>query len=105
MRLSEDQPLHPEVRAELEAIDATLRGEPVDPVHAELAELALLVAAARPQMPADAIEALDAKIARRFVPLSASPQAGDSAVKPPRCRRVELLRGLGGHLRPLRRQQ
>ncbi len=76
MRLSEDQPLHPEVRAELEAIDATLRGEPVDPVHAELAELALLVAAARPQMPADAIEALDAKIARRFVPLSAGPQAG-----------------------------
>ncbi|MGO9973992.1 MAG: DUF4349 domain-containing protein [Solirubrobacteraceae bacterium] len=78
MRLSEDQPLHPDVRAELEAIDATLRGEPVDPMHAELAELALLVAAERPQMPAEAAEALDAKIARRFVPLSAGPQAGGS---------------------------
>ncbi len=64
--------------AELEAIDATLRGEPVDPVHAELAELALLVAASRPQMPAEAAEAHDAKIARRFVPLSAGPQAGGS---------------------------
>ena len=78
MRLSEDQPLHPDVLAELEAIDATLRGEPVDPVHAELAELALLVAAERPRMPAQATEALDAKIARRFVPLSAGPQAGGS---------------------------
>ena len=44
MRPSEEMPLDPEVLAELEAIDATLAGEPVDPIHAELAELALLLA-------------------------------------------------------------
>jgi hypothetical protein len=49
--------------AELEAIDATLRGEAVDPVHAELAELALLLSADRPTLPAAAGERLDQRMA------------------------------------------
>ena len=51
------------VLAELEAIDATLRGAPVDPSHAELAELALLLVAGRPQMPEDVGRRLDHKLA------------------------------------------
>jgi uncharacterized protein DUF4349 len=51
------------VFAELEAIDATLRGAPVDPSHAELAELALLLAAGRPEMPEDVGVRLDQKLA------------------------------------------
>ena len=66
MRLSEDLPLDPEVLAELDAIDATLRGEAVDPAYADLAELALLVAADRPQMTVDAAQSLDGAVARRF---------------------------------------
>ncbi len=79
MRLSEDLPLDPVVLAELEAIDATLRGEAVDPAHAELAELALLLAADRPQLPAEAARSLDAAVARRFVPVVAGPRAGGDA--------------------------
>jgi len=51
------------VLAELEAIDATLRGAPVDPSHAELAELALLLVAGRPEMPEDVGVRLDQKLA------------------------------------------
>jgi hypothetical protein len=51
------------VLAELEAIDATLRGAPVDPSHAELAELALLLVAGRPEMPEDVGTRLDQKLA------------------------------------------
>jgi hypothetical protein len=71
MRLSEDLPLDPEVLAELDAIDATLRGEAVDPRHAELAELALLLADQREMMPARAASSLDAAVARRFAPVPA----------------------------------
>ena len=49
MRRLDDDPIDPEIAAELDAIDATLAGEPVDPQHAELAELALLLAATRPR--------------------------------------------------------
>ena len=42
-------PIDPELLAELEAIDATLAGEPVEPVHAELAEVALILRAERPE--------------------------------------------------------
>jgi len=76
MRQSEDMPLDPEVFAELEAIDATLAGEPVDPAYAEIAELALLLAATR-ELPADEFaEKLDARVARRFfeLPTPASPR-------------------------------
>jgi hypothetical protein len=76
MRQSEDMPLDPEVFAELEAIDATLAGEPVDPAYAEIAELALLLAATR-ELPTDEFaQKLDARVARRFfaLPTPASPR-------------------------------
>ncbi|MGC9220178.1 MAG: hypothetical protein ACP5H2_02345, partial [Solirubrobacteraceae bacterium] len=41
--------IDPQVLAELDVIDATLAGEPVDPSYAELAELALLVADLAPR--------------------------------------------------------
>jgi hypothetical protein len=70
--------MDPEVLAELEAIDATLRGDAVDPAHAELAELALLLAADRPQMPPDAARSLDDAVARRFAPAPAGDGSGIS---------------------------
>jgi hypothetical protein len=66
MRQSEDYPLDPELLAELEVIEATLAGEIVDPLHAELAELTLLLAAERPRLPDDAARRLDARVAQRF---------------------------------------
>ncbi|MGO9753696.1 MAG: DUF4349 domain-containing protein [Solirubrobacteraceae bacterium] len=80
MRLSEDRPLDPEALAELGAIDATLRGEAVDPAQAEVAELALFLAAERPQMPAEAAQSLDRMLARRFAPVVAGPRAGGGAL-------------------------
>lgn len=76
MRQSEEIPLDPEVLAALEAIDATLAGEPVDPDHAEIAELALLLAATREVPSARFSEMLDARVARRFgtVPAAVSPR-------------------------------
>ncbi|HTU30405.1 MAG TPA: DUF4349 domain-containing protein [Solirubrobacteraceae bacterium] len=60
------EPLEPEVLAALEAIDATLHGEPVDPEHAELAELALILRDERP-VPTDAFLArLDRRVQDRF---------------------------------------
>jgi hypothetical protein len=61
-----DEPIDPDIAAQLEAIDATLAGQPVDPEHAELAELALLLAAERPE-PADQFAAqMDERVGRRF---------------------------------------
>ena len=99
MRLSEDLPLDPEVIAELDAIDATLRGEAVDPKYAELAELALLIATDRPQPPPEAAESLDALVARRFEP-SAAPAgegrgAGSTTSRRPRLTRWALRPSLG----------
>ncbi len=60
------EPLEPEVLAALEAIDATLHGEPVDPEHAELAELALILRDERP-VPREAFLArLDRRVQHRF---------------------------------------
>jgi hypothetical protein len=66
MRRLDDTPLDPEIAAALDAIDATLAGEAVDPRHAELAELALLVAAERPEPQPAAAAALDERVQRRF---------------------------------------
>jgi hypothetical protein len=60
--------MDPDVVAQLDAVDATLAGEPVDPRHAELAELALLLAAARPAVDPEFARELDARVARRFAP-------------------------------------
>jgi uncharacterized membrane protein (Fun14 family) len=73
MRPFEERPLDPELLAELDAIDATLAGEPVDPAHAEIAELALLLTATRERPSQEFTRTLDARVARRFV---AAPVAG-----------------------------
>lgn len=74
MRRLDETPLDPEVAASLEAIDATLAGDPVDPAHAELAELALLLAAERPQPAPAFAQALDDRVAQRFP--AGQPSAG-----------------------------
>src|SRR5271156_2260096 len=59
-------PLEPEVEAALEAIDATLAGDPVDPGDAELAELALILRADRPAVSESFAVAMDARVRDRF---------------------------------------
>jgi hypothetical protein len=67
MRRLDGAPLDPVIATSLEAIDATLAGDPVDPAHAELAELALLLAADRPQPTSIFVSALDERVRQRFV--------------------------------------
>ncbi len=62
-----EQPPTPEAIAALTAIDATLAGDPVDPEHADVAELALLIAADRPVPAREFAEKLDRRVANRFV--------------------------------------
>jgi hypothetical protein len=69
------EPLEPEVVAALEAIDATLQGEPVDPELAELAELALILRDDRPAADPAFLNRLDRRAAARFAPLPRSPRA------------------------------
>jgi hypothetical protein len=78
MRRLDDTPIDPEIEACLDAIDATLAGEPVDPRHAELAELALLLADERPRPSAAFAAEMDARVARRFAaaPAPASSRGG-----------------------------
>ncbi len=68
MRQLDDKPLDPEVVSALDAIDATLAGDPVDPEHAESAELALLLVAERPVPRAEFSRSLDQRVASRFSP-------------------------------------
>jgi uncharacterized membrane protein (Fun14 family) len=56
----------PEVTATLEAVDATLAGEAVDPRYADVAELALLLQAERPTPTSGFATRLDERVARRF---------------------------------------
>jgi hypothetical protein len=58
--------MDPDVLADLDAIDATLAGEPVDPSFADLAELALLLAHAAPRPEPEFGRDLDRRVARRF---------------------------------------
>jgi hypothetical protein len=68
-------PIDPEVAATLDAIDATLAGEPVDARYADIAEIALLLAADRPEVPPAFAHSLDQKVERRFAaPASQRPQ-------------------------------
>src|ERR1700761_6309003 len=66
MRWADDEPLTPEVAGTLMAIDATLEGDPVDPEYAELAELALILRADRPEPSTAWSTELDARVSRRF---------------------------------------
>jgi Domain of unknown function (DUF4349) len=71
MRLLDQGPMDPDIAEELAAIDATLAGEPVDPRHAELAELALLLRSERPRISEGFASQLDARAAKRFEPAAA----------------------------------
>jgi uncharacterized protein DUF4349 len=64
--MTEPEQFDPEIVATLEAIDATLAGEAVDPRHAEIAELALLLADERPRLDPAFATALDEGVRRRF---------------------------------------
>jgi hypothetical protein len=55
-------PLDPDVAAELEAIERALSARPVDPEHAELSELALLLVAERPRLAPERATALDERV-------------------------------------------
>jgi hypothetical protein len=72
--LDHDEPIDPEIAATLDAIDATLAGEPVDARYAELAEIALLLSTDRPPVPPAFARTMDERVARRFA--SAPPAAG-----------------------------
>jgi hypothetical protein len=72
--LDHDEPIDPDVAASLDAIDAVLAGEPVDARYAELAEIALLLSADRPQVPPMFAQSLDARVAGRFAPDAAPPR-------------------------------
>jgi len=71
MPLLDQDPIDPEIAATLDAIDATLAGEPVDGRFAEIAEIALLLASDRPEIPPAFAQSLDGKVERRFAPLGA----------------------------------
>jgi hypothetical protein len=85
MRRSEDDTIDPEVIAQLDAIDATLAGDAVDPRHAELAELALLLAAGRPEPEEQFARELDGRVAARF---GAPAQPESPSIVRPGSRRV-----------------
>jgi hypothetical protein len=113
MRRLDETPIDPEIADGLAALDAALGGEPVDPAHAELAELALLVAAERPAPDRSFSTALDERVGRRFAraPATASPRrprrrwvwapaAGLAAAVAVAV--VIVAGGGGGHAAPLR---
>jgi Domain of unknown function (DUF4349) len=66
MRRADEFPPDDEMLATLEVIDATLAGEPVDPEHAELAELALILADDRPRPAPQFAARLDQRVQERF---------------------------------------
>jgi hypothetical protein len=68
-----DNLIDPEIAAELDAIDATLAGEPVDPKYAELAELALLIADGRPQASTAFAGEMDERARTRFAGRRSAP--------------------------------
>jgi hypothetical protein len=79
--LDHDEPIDPAVAASLDAIDAVLAGEPVGAEYAELAEIALLLTAERPQARPGFAESMDERVGRRFAAVA------PPATKKPRRRR------------------
>ncbi len=69
MSQPDEMPSDERIIASLDAVDATLAGEPVDPRHADLAEVALLLADERPSVDPDFATRLDQAVQRRFVPV------------------------------------
>lgn len=86
MRRLDEFPIDPEIAAQLDAIDATLAGDPVDPQHAELAELALLLAADRPAVDPEFAETMDRRVRTRFA--GAAKGASDGSAAPGLARRM-----------------
>ena len=84
MRTADPEPLEPEMEAALEAIDATLAGDPVDPRHAELAELALILRDERPPAGESFAVAMDARVRDRFSVASGRRPRSWRAVRLPR---------------------
>lgn len=82
MRRSDDMPLDPFELAELEAIEAALAGRAVDPEHAELAELSILLATGRQDPDAAFGRELDARVVRRFREPAARPRLGSWIRRP-----------------------
>jgi Domain of unknown function (DUF4349) len=66
MRRVDDGLLEPEIAEALQAIDATLAGDAVDPRFADVAELSLLLAADRPAAGTGFTRSLDGRLAARF---------------------------------------
>jgi hypothetical protein len=67
MRPREGELIDPEIAEQLDAIDATLAGEPVAPRFAELAELALMLSACKPAGPGpEFARELDGRVEGRF---------------------------------------
>jgi hypothetical protein len=96
MRRLDDTPIDPEIAASLDAIDATLAGDPVDPQYAELAELALLLAAERPESSDRFAHEMDARVERRFARPAVSAAGGGAPARPPRRRLWTLAPVWGG---------
>jgi hypothetical protein len=63
--------MDPDAELSLAVIDATLAGEAVEPEHAELAELTLILAGQRPLPSASFAADLDERVTRRFAPRTA----------------------------------
>jgi hypothetical protein len=95
MRRTDDTPVDPEIAAQLDAIDATLAGDPVDPVHAELAELALLLVAGRPAIEPGFARELDERVERRFAAPPAERVSAPARHRPWRRSLLAPLAGLG----------
>src|SRR5579859_1770424 len=68
MRRPDGDLMEPEVREALDAIDATLAGDPVDPRFADVAELALLLRAETPRGSDEFDALLDERVRVRFAP-------------------------------------
>jgi hypothetical protein len=92
MRLLDQDPIDPEIAATLDAIDATLAGEPVDARYAELAEIALLLASDRPQPAPEFARSMDERVERRF---EASPKPGGPRRRRPLLRNPAVWQASG----------
>ena len=68
-----------EAQRELEALEAAIRGEPVAPEHAALAELALALREERPQPSADFARALDDRASSGFRSAASEARSGAQA--------------------------
>ena len=91
----DQDPIDPEIAATLDAIDATLAGEPVDGRYAEVAEIALLLASDRPQVSPAFAESMDQKVERRFAPLGGKKRLFGAGTPDKRRRWSGLWQGAG----------